>query len=114
MRLDFYKGTIFTDREGETSAAWAQTPSGIMACVTDRGPGVESIDEHRILNRDLIASLDLPGLDRDALETIVSAVLEGGYLDKPGVRDKGDAVLFLVVNEAIQRVEACARDLAGD
>ena len=62
----------------------------------------------------IITSLDLTGLDEDSTRTIVRNILQGDYLEKPGVRGKGDAVLFMLVNEAIHvlesETEACLQE----
>ncbi len=48
-----------------------------------------------------MTTLDLPGLDREGVEVITGNILKGGYLDMPGVKGKGEAVLFMLVNEAL-------------
>lgn len=57
-----------------------------------------------------ITELELPDIDQEAVETIIVNVLKGGYLEKPGVTDRGEAVLFILVNEAIQRLSEIEKD----
>ena len=57
-----------------------------------------------------VTTLDLPGLDREGVEVITGNILKGGYLDMPGVKGKGEAVLFILVNEAIHELAEIAKD----
>jgi hypothetical protein len=65
-------------------------------------------DRIDIVREELITTCELPGLDREGMETIVSNILERGYLERQGVHSKGEAVLFLLINEAIHAMEEIA------
>jgi len=107
MKVDFCKGLIKTTLGQKVSASWAETPFGILALVEDLKGDLQVIQAEQILVSDtIISSLDLPGLDRDGVQAIVGNILKRGYLDKPGIRDKGEAVLFVLVNEAIHDLSA--------
>jgi hypothetical protein len=111
MRIEFYKGVVRSKTGEECGASWGKTSLGLMGFVegTD-GVSYEAFDD--VLCADLIAGFDIPGVDREVVEAIVRTVLTGGYLDRPGVRGKGEAVLFMLVNEAIHQLEEIARQEA--
>jgi hypothetical protein len=110
MKVDFCKGLIRTTLGQKVSASWAETPFGILALVDDLKDDLQVIQAEQILVSDTISSLDLPGLERDGVQAIVSNILMRGYLDKPGIRDKGEAVLFILVNEAIHDLSAVCEE----
>lgn len=64
-----------------------------------------------VLASELIVVLDLSGLDKDSAELIMDTILKDGFLDKRGVKGSGDAVLFMVVNEALQRLAEIRNEL---
>jgi hypothetical protein len=101
MNIDFYKGTLRLRDGGAVPFCWAETPHGTMAFSGESMEPTDLPPETAIISADLITSVDLSGLDRSGIETIVRNIVQGGYLDKPGVRNKGEAVLFVLVNEAI-------------
>ena len=110
MWVVFFKGVLQGERGIEYPASWAKTPFGIMTLVLGDDEALQLVDEERIVSEELIAEVDLPGLDRDHLEEIVRSVLAGGFLDKPGIKGKGDAVIFALVNEALHRMTQIAAD----
>ncbi len=108
MKVVFFKGTVRTHVNKSCSAVWATTPFGYMVWTSE--------DEHAhlkgtmdVLDQEIVVELDLSGVDRAGMETLVSNILEGGYLERSGVKGKGDAVLFLLVNEAIHSLTEIAR-----
>jgi hypothetical protein len=108
MIASFFTGTL-RSRSGESlDAVWARTPFGAMVWVRgdEQAAVVQNID---IIREDLVTTCELPGLDREGLETLVSNILTRGYLERPGVHGKDEAVLFLLVNEAIHILEEIAR-----
>lgn len=112
MIVDLFKGLI-KDASGAELEAWcARTPFGIRA-VAIGGPHVVRIVEPDLTAvAEHITSLDLPGLDRESLEFLTDAILQGSYLEKPGVRGKGDAVLFMLTNDALHALDqAASREL---
>jgi hypothetical protein len=110
MRVVFSKGVLQGEPGIGYPSSWAKTPLGIMCLVPGDDEALQLVDEARIVSEELIAEVDLPGLDRDHLEEIVRSVLAGGFLDKPGIKGKGDAVIFALVNEALHRLDQIAAD----
>ncbi len=110
MMVNFYKGTVTTKTGIEVSVSWAETDSGVSALVSGSDELVHELDEKQVTVVEPMASLDLPGLDSEGIAVIVGNILRGGYLDMPGVKGKGEAVLFMLVNEAIHRLAEIAKD----
>ncbi len=54
---------------------------------------------------ELITEFELPGLNEEQVEFITRKILKGGFLNEPGVRGKGDSVLYLLVNETLHELE---------
>lgn len=109
MKVDFFKGVVERKPGDHVTGEWAHTHFGIMAALRDGGERTEDlevIEPEQIVASEKITSVDLPGLDDESVTVIVRSVLAGDYLDKPGVKDKGDAVLFVLVNEAIHEMSA--------
>ncbi len=110
MHVEFFTGVIKTDSGEESRAVWARTPYGCTILMEgDRKP-VHVPEVTGVMDEDNVTSIELPGLDRDMVETIVAGVLKGGILEKPGIRGKGDAVLFVLLNEALQKLEEASMD----
>ena len=110
MMIHFYKGVRRTERGEEVSVSWAETASGVTALAAGTDEPVHELNMNRVTAVEKIATLDLPGLDREGIDVIVDNILKGGYLDKPGAKGKGEAVLFMLVNEAIHRLTEIAKD----
>jgi len=108
MQIDFLRGTIHVKSgEGvlEQVVYWASTPFGVDAALQGSEETLDHFDPDQALGSELITTLDLTGLDTEGALLIVRAILTGGYLDRPGVKHKGDAVLFVLVNEALHALE---------
>lgn len=104
MKVTFYKG-ILQGAAGEPSqTCWAETPHGIMVCADEEEIRVTVIQPPGVLSSDPVTTVDMTGVDRDGLEVLVANILCRGYLDKPGVRNGGDAVLYILVNEALHQM----------
>jgi hypothetical protein len=110
MQVVFSKGVLQSELGSEYPASWARTPFGIMSLVPGEDEALEFMEEARVVSEKPIAKVDLPGLDRDHIDEIVRSVLAGGFLDKPGIEGKGDAVIFALVNEALHRLDQIAAD----
>jgi hypothetical protein len=110
MKVDFFKGEIVRDKTGPKTAYWAKTPHNVVAQIGDEIELLEDLNQTKIISEELITSLPLSGLDRAGVETLVINILRGGYLAKPGVKDKGEAVLFILANEAIHELESIQAD----
>jgi hypothetical protein len=110
MIVNFYKGALRTETGAEVTVSWAETDFGVTALVAGSDELVHELDVERLAASELITRIDLPGLDREGIETVTGNILKGGYLDMPGVKGKGEAVLFVLLNEAIHELAEIARD----
>jgi hypothetical protein len=110
MVVGFYKGALRTETGADVAVSWAETGFGMTARVAGADELLHEFNADQLIAAEPIATLELPGLDRDGIEIIVRAVLEGRYLDMPGVKGKGDALLFILVNEALHRLAEIAKD----
>ena len=110
MHVEFFTGVVKTDSREESRAVWARTPYGCTILMEGKRKPVHASEVTGIVAEDNITSVELPGLDRDMAEIIIAGVLKGGILEKPGIRGKGDAVLFVLLNEALQKLEEASRD----
>ena len=113
MRVEFFKGVRKKRNASgpkDLVVYWAVTPVKVFAC---SGPSYEPLadfDAEDAIDAELIIALDLSGVDDDSLTIVVETILYGGYLDKPGVKDKGEAVLYVVVNEALHALTQESND----
>jgi hypothetical protein len=110
MIVTFYKGTLRTKDRADAAASWAETDFGVTVLVSGSDELVHELDMEQMAAVESLATLDLPGLDREGIEVIVANILKGGYLNLPGVKGKGEAVLFILVNEAIHRLAEIAKE----
>ncbi len=102
MKVAFFRGTIRNPKGKNVPGQWAQTPFGAMGLTEGDEPSLHTLDPASLEPLEEIAVVDLTGLDREGVDVIVLNILSGNYLDKPGVKGGGDAVLFILVNEALQ------------
>ncbi len=109
MKIDFFTGILRTDKGASVGAYWASADSGYTAILDGAEETFRIKDRIVILKEELITSIDLVDLDPDLAQTIIDTILKRGYLKKPGIKDKGDAVLFVLVNEALLELEEIAR-----
>lgn len=114
MKVDFCRGFLRNKTRGRIPKDWARTPHGILALTEDPPYESQFLNESDVIIDHTITTVDLTGLDEDLTNTIVRNILQGGYLDKPGVNGKGDAVLFMLVNEAIHVLESVGEELSRD
>jgi hypothetical protein len=110
MMVTFYKGTLRTETGAEVAVSWAESDFGVTALVTGSDELVHKLRLKQIADVEPVTTLDLGGLDREGVEVITGNILKGGYLDMPGVKGKGEAVLFILVNEALHRLSEIAED----
>ncbi|MBI5250285.1 MAG: hypothetical protein HY912_12390 [Desulfomonile tiedjei] len=99
MLVRFWRG-IIRKTSKEIRAFWAESDFGITVFIQG-GEFVQSGEPYEIAAGELMTSLELPGLEREDIEFLIQRILEGGYLEKPGVKGKGDAILYMLVNEAL-------------
>lgn len=111
MKVDFCKGFIRSKARGKIPMTWACTPHGILAAAEDPPYELRLLEEPDVVADHIIATVDLTDLEEGPANEIIRNILQGRYLEKPGVQDKGDAVLFMLVNEAIQVLESAAGEL---
>jgi hypothetical protein len=109
MRVDFFTGVMRTRTGDEVAAYWARTDSGDTAILDASDETFLIKDRTAILKEETITSIDLLDLDPDLAQTIIDTILTRGYLKKPGIKDKGEAVLFVLVNEVLHELEEIAR-----
>jgi hypothetical protein len=114
MMVTFYKGTLRTETGAEVAVSWAETDFGVTALVTGSDELIHKLKLEQISDVELVTTLDLRGLEREGVEVITGNILKGGYLDMPGVKGKGEAVLFILVNEALHRLSEIAKDERED
>ncbi len=69
---------------------------------------VEVLPDGTELSGELQGTVNLEDLDRAGVESIVANLLAGDYLSRPGIGERDDALLFLLVNEAIHVLEQIA------
>ena len=114
MEVEFCKG-LMRDLSGRRIPGWwAVTPFGILAWSGDRERGPEYVQKQILGQSETVTTLDLAGLEKEQVEHIVRKILKGGYLDKPGVKHKGEAVLFILVNEALHELSRVQSELDPD
>jgi hypothetical protein len=109
MIVTFHKGTLRKKDGADVAVSWAETDFGVTALLSGSDELVHELDMEQMTAVESVATLDLPGLDREAIDVIVESILKGGYLDMPGVKGKGEAVLFILVNEALHQLAEIAK-----
>ncbi len=108
MKIELFKGHI-TDASGAEQEAWcARSDFGVRAVAVEGPPDVLITAPLGATVSEPVTWVELPGLDRESLEFLLDIILKGGYLARPGVRGKGEAVIFMVVNEALHTMDQVA------
>jgi hypothetical protein len=103
MLVHFSRGVI--RQEDETMRAfWAEWDADLKMFVKGRG-FVQPAEGYEVVTSELVTSFDLPGIGSEDVEFLIERLLEGGYLAKPGAVGKGDAILFMLVNEALHELD---------
>jgi hypothetical protein len=110
MKVSFFTGALRTDTGPDVPVSWAETDFGVTGLVSGSDELLHELDAEQLTVVEPVAALDLPGLDHEGIEVIVGAILKGRYLDMPGVKGKGEAVLFILVNEALHQLAEIAED----
>jgi hypothetical protein len=105
----FYKGVVIADETTGACSSWAETPFGLLGFLEGSQGELHTIAPDRIENSQQITTVELTGLDREGVELIVLNILQRGLLDKPGIASKGDAVLYVLLNEVLHELQAIAR-----
>jgi len=105
MRVHFFKGIVRGETGRELVVHWASTGSGIVSLLEGAADTERNLNIEQVVDVERVATVDLPGLDEEMRETVIRGILLGGYLERPGVRDREDAALFAMLNEALQKLE---------
>ncbi len=112
-KVRFYRGMLITHSGLPVQGHWAETGFGTLVLRDGECPTLEEISPESLHCGELLCSVDLEGLDRRNTEFIVSQVLAGRLLERPGIGEQEDSLLFVLVNEALhvlQRVAAADPD----
>jgi hypothetical protein len=110
MDVIFYKGVVKTSKDTEVRGAWARTAFGIIGLLERHSESLSRIKAETIVREEFVTSCDLEGCGPTETEFLIGRILRGKYLERPGVKDRGDAVLFLLLNEAIHRLAEIETD----
>ncbi len=110
MNVDFFTAVLKEDSASAAKVWCAITPFGIRALREDRDEIILGLTMQDLSSAESIVTVNLTGLDRDLFEAVVDLILKSGLLRRPGVKDKGDAILFMLTNEALHALAQIARD----
>ncbi len=114
MKVQFYKGVIKEESGEEVVVHWAVTRFGVSALRHGADDLRNDLPLHEVTRTEPIAEVELTGLDKEGADVLVENILRGGFLDRPGVKDSGEAVLFILVNEVINSLAGLDEVDAGD
>ena len=105
MQLEFYKG-LWEFRKGQISAAhWCSTPQGIRARLEGSHEPTDNFSTDLVVSSEMVTAFELPGLDWENAKFIIDSILLGDYLSRAGVAGREDAVLYILVNEALSALD---------
>jgi hypothetical protein len=113
-RVRFFKGSLKRKKDPLRQCYWAVTDFGVLLLRDAECYTVKGLEPESVPCGELLASVYLEDLDRENIEFIVANLLAGNYLDRPGIGERDDSLLFVLVNEALHRlrqVEAAEDDL---
>ncbi|MEW6529308.1 MAG: hypothetical protein AB1473_00620 [Thermodesulfobacteriota bacterium] len=110
MEVHFCRGSIQKQDGSRLECEWAVTRFGILALSDCGAHELQTVPAESVVTSETIASVDLEGLDEAGLRFVVRSILKKGHLRKPGVKGKGDAVLFVLVNEALHDLESLKQE----
>ena len=115
-KVRFHRGMLITHSGLPVQGHWAETGFGTVVLRDGESPTLKEISRESLHCGELLCTVDLEGLDRHNTEFIVSRVLAGRLLERPGIGEQEDSLLFVLVNEALhvlQRVAAADPDATG-
>jgi hypothetical protein len=104
MDIVFSRGLWKTCKDGPREIFFARTPLGNLAWAAESESGCVTIPDGDIVEISTVCVTEAPGLDEEGARAIAARALERGYLNNPAVREHGDALLFMLVNEALHEV----------
>lgn len=110
MRIGFFRGRVAAMGVEGPWLWWAQNGSEFWVLDEDSEEVSRGFNAPKTVYVERITELELPEIDEEGVETIIINILKGGYLKKPGVKDSGEAVLFILVNEALQILSESEKD----
>ena len=110
MNVEFFTAVLKEDSASEVRVWCAVTPLGLRAFREDQDEIVLSLTVQDLSDVKSIATVDLSSLERNLFEAIVDLILRSGLLGKTGVKNKGDAVLFMLTNEALHTLAQIERE----
>jgi hypothetical protein len=110
MNVEFFTAILKEGAAPDDRIWCATTPFGLRAFRQDRDEIVLDLTIHDLSHAESIITLDLTALERDLFEAIVDLILKSGLLGKPGVKGKGDAILFMLTNEALHALAQITRE----
>jgi hypothetical protein len=110
MKVDFFRAILREDSTSDVRMWCAITPFGVRALKGDEEAILSNLSLEDLSRAESIVTVDLSGLDRVSLEAITDIILKSGLLGKPGVKGKGEAVLFMLANEALHALAQVMRD----
>lgn len=110
MNIRFFKGVVRAEETQDIEVYLAETPFGVEAASVETGELVGSLEVQCITGAEFITEMDVPGLDKASMEVIVRNILGGDLLSRSKPGEVGEALLFTLVNEAVQVLEKTASD----
>ncbi len=105
MRLQFYKITLLNRSGTERDVYYARLPFGLKILSADEHEVIDSEGSPFAAIGEPIADIDVEGVDSASIEVLAEAILLRGILNKPGIKGKGESVLFVLVNEALHELD---------
>jgi hypothetical protein len=102
MRIGFFRGWVSAVGGQAARLWWAHFGNEYWVLEEGVDEVTRGIEHPSASSVERITELELPEIDDEGVETIIVSILKGRYLEKPGVKDSEEAVLFILVNEAIQ------------
>jgi hypothetical protein len=99
--VQFFEGVLQSEDGLITPVVWACSTFGNRIRVGNQVREIEASEIGQLAGANLVAVVDLEGLDSDDTTYVVDAILKGRYCQRPGVREKVDAALYLLVNEVL-------------
>jgi hypothetical protein len=110
MKIGFFRGRVAVEGADEPWLWWSQTGNEFWVFDEDSDEVIRGFNPPATIYVERITEFELPEIDEEAIETIIINILKGGYLEKPGIKDSGEAVLFILVNEALQMLSEAEND----
>jgi hypothetical protein len=111
MKIGFFRGRVSTPDGAESKLWWAQMGTEFWVSYEGSDEVRHGFEPRAVISVERITELELPDIGNEEVETIIVNILKGGYLEKPGVQGRGESLLFILVNEAIQKLSDIEENL---